>query len=173
MPNYKKTQSQLELVETYESTTTITSKTFTLSPTDDFTNTSYYILMIDYQQTAALDLRMGLNGLTANYYSDGRRIAGGVETLLGVDAAAISIISSATHVGGNNEYSGVNILISYNKDAGVSKLAWQSSAFKAGSSEIQAHGIAADAAGLISIEITVSTSSLKTGARMTLYKVNR
>jgi len=160
-----------EVIEDYENTGTITTKTFNFSNID-FDTVSKLVLVFDGKATLGLNLQLRFNLDTgANYYYEGRRISGTETLISGATQSSIQLASSTIFATGQIMFGVVEIGFSDQGDARPMLISTMTSG---GSAQEQMTGIlAATEAGLTDITILVSTSSIAVGARMTLYKVKR
>ncbi len=159
----------------YEASVEEASHDFTFTAVD-FDDDSKLVLIVDISAVLVLSLRMQINDDTSsNYFTDGRLIAGGVETLIDLNGkASFQILStdilSAVNIGGFAE-----ITIGLNK-AGTSDRPIFISKGGSGSgpkSEDVSGTLNKAIANISSIKVTTSTSNWQIGTRMTLYKVSR
>ncbi len=169
------TQPLWELIEDYEFTGAASSKEF------DFTNLtmddhSELVLIMDGSLNAAGEIRLQLNGDTAgNYYTEGRRIAGGGLTGLTASGATYGIVASSTMIDAANEDVTGEIHIRIPKAATVSDNVAAFCDFWCGQSRVgesQYVGMLAGGTGLSKVKLFTATT-FKIGTRMTLYKVKR
>ncbi len=163
----------MQVIEDYKSTGAIPSKIFILNPAIDFDKISHLILIIDGENTASLELQLITNSLeTSTYYRDGHSAIGG--TIAGIDIGAeeyypfatVNIITAADRT----IHAEIHI---YLPTGGVNKPIYWSNASANGINETSNGFNSTAQTSLTEIEIQTSTSTMKTGTRMTLYKVLR
>ncbi len=174
MPNYK-ARSQWQLIENYKSLGTGTTKTFTF-PAIDFTRISHLVLIVTGGTTAALELRLQFEGdTTSAYYYDGRRMVGGAETLLAVDAEEYLVLLSAilNDAANRANFIEAHITIPTTGLQYPSASIHSSCSGATGGNEETQGFLAVGKSSLSNITISVSTSSWLDGFQMTLYKVGK
>ncbi len=166
MPNYKNRAWQ----RLFTTKTTGALGTIDISiPSTDFDKYSEIIIFIDATATAALELRMALNTVVTNYYHSGTSIDGGTETLESGGAIAYWPIATTAIFSGASEPATIEIHI---KIGGLrTNITWLASG--SNTIEMQSGLQTADLDPVTSIEIDTSTSTLATGARVTVYRVSR
>ncbi len=170
MPNYK-ASNKMVTIEDYNSPSTAATKTFTF-PAIDFSKVSKLVLVIDGLTTAALALRVTINGIVTSKYSyDGRRIAGGTETLLDVTAEEYWEVASVAAIDAARSFMGtIEIYHSTIDKPGLISTVNAAS----GDKQEQITGfLDQEVLSITSIEIVTSTSTWIADTRMTLYKVLR
>ncbi len=175
MPNYKKTQSQLELIEKIDYSTTGTTKTFTF-PAIDFVQYSELILILSGGTTAALALLLQINGSgNAKYHTDGTQFVGGTETLINIDTATSGTICSAALLAGANEnfYCRLRISLSLAGSSDRPQAIVESSAGGSIGQERVGIVLTESHTDISSLTVLVSTSSWQAGTKFTLYKLAR
>ncbi len=171
MPNYKvRSEGKVQVIETYKAASAEGSKTFSF-PDISMDDVSKLILTLDGSTTGTLILKLTVNAdTTSSYYSDGRNIAAGTETLINIDAAAYMQLFSAV---GSDAFAGTiefQIVTAHATDQVFMNVVLHSP----GGNDTQWHGLLLTANTVISsIEITTSTSTWKAGTRFTLYKLLR
>jgi len=164
-----------EVLGDYEAGIAEASHVFSFTAVD-FDDDSKIVVVIDGTPTDALALQMRINTLaTTVYFSDGRRITGGVETLIDINSAnELQLGSSALINGGNNPFTGEAIIF-LNKAGTQDRPAVISSFSSSGSlgGEVYASMVNSNEVSITDVEIRTSTSTWKIGTRITVYKVAR
>ncbi len=159
----------------YEAATAEASHNFNFSAVD-FDNDSELVLVIDLGVTLALILQLRINADTsANYFTDGRIINGGVETLVDLGGIAAYQILSTTSLGAVNASGFAEVHIGLPK-AGTQDRPLFYSFGGSGSgpvNESYAGSLNKTVSSITDVEVRTSTSTWQIGTRMTLYKVAR
>jgi len=169
-------KASMVLIEDYETTGAEASKVFTFTAID-FEDVSELILLIDGAATAALAVQLRINTVvSANYYDDGHRLTNSVETLIRNNAQTALTVASATMLAGAYGFSSKSRImlekaqaaaahfpIIYSEANSSNTYAWErySSILNLNQTSIS------------SVEVRTSTSTLKAGTRISLYKVMR
>ena len=157
----------------YEATSAEGSHNFNFTAVD-FDDDSKLVLVIDIGATLILNLQIRINtNSTANYYSDGRRIAGGSETLLDLNAQNEGQLVSSTLLGGANEAVIVFVEIGLSKAGSEDRVGISSKAVGTSiqGNEVMSTTLVGALSSLTDVEVRTSTSTWQIGTRMTLYKV--
>ncbi len=159
-----------ELIETHEAL--IPESTFTFSfPAIDFDDDSELVLVIDIGSTVALNLQLAINGIsTLLYFTDGRRIKGGVETLIDLNQTSFQISSSSILFA--TAFITVQIGLSKAGTNDRPMIFTTASGGNAGN-EVTNGALASVTASISSLEVKTTTSTWRTGTRMSLYRVRR
>lgn len=156
-------------------TAAVAEATATISfPAIDMVDDSKLVLVIDGETTAALELRMRVNALVGIlYFSDGRKITGGVETLIDNSGQTSWALIDSTALGGVADFGGTIDL--YLGKAGLNTikmtfLGWVPFT----QSNIQLSGFYNTVqASISSVTLLTSASTWKVGTRFSIYRVRR
>jgi len=143
-------------------------------PAIDFDDDSKLVLVVDGNASAALDLQLRINTLaTAIYFTDGRKIAGGVETL--IDLNGQTFIRLLGGIAINQDFAGICEILLPKAGAGANDQPHTISTFGSGLPEQdQVLGLMTTSqASITDVEVLTSTSTWPAGTRMTLYRVQR
>ena len=173
-PTYQTSPALWTVLGDYEASIAEGTISFTFTAVD-FDDDAYLLLVIDLAPTASFNLLVSVNNVkTANYSSDGRRITGGVETLLDINTAAGWQVASSTLV----DDSGANIFgiveIGLTKGAANDQPMFNCRFQSVGAKNEVLGGMRnTDATSISRVDIDTSTSTWRIGTRMTLYKVAR
>lgn len=161
------------VIADYEAGGAESSKTFTINPAINFDDISQLLLVIDLVPTLQLALELKLNGLTATYYLDGSKIVSGTETIIDDSNTSEFIIADSTIIGGVDARIFGFIHIGVSKGA-VTDFPLIVVDMSAGNGIVHFAGrIATESTEINEIIVETSTSTWKTGSRMTLYKLSR
>lgn len=132
------------------------------------------IIVIDFDLTATLQFALGLriNGVAGNnYFTDGRRISAGVETIIDLNSQnTIQIGSTSIFLGADNGAGG-RIMIFLNRSGGLRRPFVVSTIGGniGGNEQISGH-INQNQATISSVELLTSASTWQTNGRITVYK---
>lgn len=144
----------------------------------DFDDVSMLVLVADLSLTAAsgaYDLQ--INGITSNYFTNGRRIVNGVETIINVDGQGTYEIASASLATGLDKPIHAICYIQLNKTdpSGQRNAGFQSFAngTNTDGSENKTGSQTSSIASISSIRISGRIRNFSQGSRFTLYKVSR
>ncbi len=140
---------------------------------DNFDNTAEYMLIINGGTTASLALGIQVNGIsTSQYYMEGRSILAGTETLLDEGASSRSNIFTATLATTAVGFSS-KTRITFTKVGPTQRAIFMSEAFAHTTQMNQTTKghLQTAITSLNSIKVIVSTSTLVSGTRLTLYKL--
>jgi len=148
-----------------------------VSPAIDFDKVSMLVLVFDGAFTVATNLVLTINGITSNYNTYGRRIKGGVETLLNFSNQGNLKIATDQLLTGNNDVGHSIIYITLNKAGTFKEVGFQifSNGVTVNGNEVFS-GALNLVAGVSSISLVspqLTSGSWKDGTRITLYKVKR
>ncbi len=174
--NYKNSGGLLQLIENYTFGSTITTKTFTISPALNMDDHSMLMLVMDVSATASLALQAQVNGYTTSTYnwdSNSTKDAANTPTT-GTSDTSIEIVSTALlSTAGAPVH--VVMYIMLNKSGSNDRITIHSHAVSPTAVAIQECGGGNTTAvtEIDAVTIKVSTSSLQANGRMTLYKVKR
>ena len=140
----------------------------------DFDDDSQLVLVMDGSITAPLVIQLRINNnATANYFFDGRTIAGGIEIIIDGNVQTQMEISNTTlHSNVNEQFHG-NVLIYLAKSGSLKVPTMQALMVGERGSQVMMGKINANTPSITDVEVRTSTSTWQTGTRMTLYRVKR
>jgi len=162
-----------EALGDYEAATAENSHTFSFTAVD-FDDDSMLVLVIDVVATASFILGMRLNtDATANYYNDGRQIIGGTETLLDINAQNEWEIADANLITVGNENTFAIIQLALHKGGTLDRGTMHAMVSTGSGQRVVDGFFDVNTSSLTDVEVLTSTSTWKTGSRITLYKVPR
>jgi len=142
-------------------------------PAIDFDSDSMLVLVIDLGASAALNLLMRINSVaTGSYFTDGRKIAAGVETLVDLNAQTSALLASSTILSGATSTAFIKALIGTSKITANNPTMIISQGAGSGSNE-QLNSNGPVVVSITDITVLTSASTWKIGTRMTLYRVQR
>jgi len=166
-----------ELIEEFEVIgVSQNSKTFTLSPAIDFDDVSMLVLISDFSLTAGSGaFTFIVNGITNGWFSDGRRILGGVETIIDVNGGSFTRLVTDLLLTSNNVPAHLIAYIQLNKGGANTRVGIQSFANGVGvnGNEVLSHTNTNNITSISSIKVTGRIRNFDVGTRMSLYKVKR
>jgi len=156
----------------YEAASAEASHEFTFSSID-FDDISKLVLVIDGGSTAALALQLRINTIVTNtYYTDGRLIEGGTETIIDLNTQVAAQIISANLLDAAREFVGTIDIYSSKTIGRCSMHSMMGSPTKLGN-EVVSNILTDIISALTAVEVRTSTSTWKIGTRFTLYSVAR
>ena len=163
-----------EVIETHIATGNESTFTFTF-PAIDFQSYSKLVLIIDGNLTASANLELKLNSITTWYYTDGQRISNGTQTIINSGALSHFVIGSTSILNTSNvQFTGqIDILLSNSGGSGGRPTIYSHVTGSNAIYESISGNIASNVTSLTDVILETSTSTWKSGARMTLYKVAR
>jgi len=170
----------LSVIETYETPAAPPEAihTFNIAPAIDFDDDSKLILVLDGSITAIGQIAITVNGIvTGTYNADGRRITGGVETLLDSNGNTQFQPTDVTQLGAVNEPVFLIVEIVLNKSGTADRVHFLSESY--GSVQTVSKRFdgtnTTNIASLASIELRSSAgaSDFAPGTRATLYRLRR
>ncbi len=167
MPNYK--AREWEQISNTLTTGALATIDLAISITD-FDKYSEVVIFIDGTSTAALELRLAVNGVETNYYHSGTSIDSGTETLESGGAIAYWPIATTAIFAAGSEAGTIEIHIK-NTKANRLNITWLASGSQ--TIEMQSGMQTSATQSLTSIEIDTSTSTMASGTRVTVYRVRR
>ena len=161
-----------EVIETYKSPSTASTKTFTFDAID-FDDYSELVLTIDGSITAPLGIRVAINDLAEGMYTDGFRVRGGAITIIDAGNIAYAEIGSIEMFENADDsiatISHFAFGIDDEQNTSIYSVAYPArEGFEVTNNIHNAH-----IDSITSIVVNTSTSTWKAGTRMTLYKVSR
>jgi len=161
-----------DLIETYEASIAEGSKTFTFTEIT-FDDDSELVLVMDGAVTASLALEIAVNGdTTTNYFTDGRRISAGTETIIDINSAEFWTVASTSILGIANQNFFGNIRFMRSKALTLDRPNMISEFIGAGQEQVSCQLTSVET-GISSIEVNTSTSTWGIGTRFSLYRVRR
>ncbi len=171
MANYKvRSEGKLQVIETWKAVGAQTSKEFSF-PGINFDDVSKLILEIDGASTGTLILRLQINDdTTTNYFTDGRTIIAGTEAFIDVNSAVGIQIVSAVGVDAFFGQIEINIPLAHSNDYPLCNLHFTS---PNGTTVVTTGYLAVVQTDINKLKILVSTSSMRSQTRITLYKLLR
>jgi len=151
--------------------------TFNLSPAIDFDKVSMLVLEFDGSFAGTTNVLLSINGINSNYSIYGRRIKGGIETLIQFTNQAFETIASNNLVTANNDILHSIVYMTLNKAPTFKEVGFQvfSNGLTVNGNEILS-GALNFVAGLTEINkvvVQISSGGWNVGTRITLYKVKR
>jgi len=165
-------KTPMHVIETHEATTTESSFVFSFSAID-FDDDSYLILEFDGATSASLDLQLRFNtNATANYYTDGSVMVGGVQTLIDLNTQTAGRIMNTVSARGCFCFVKIFLI----KAGSVNSVMYRSNGYFDGlpTSENESGQLFnQQIASLTSVEVRTSTSTWTADTRITLYRVKR
>lgn len=166
--------SLLIMIGDYEASVAEGSHTFNF-PAISFDDDSELILVIDLTPTLTFDLLLRINlNAGASYNTDGRRIGGGIETILFTRGATSVIIASAALIAAVDIGVFGEVKIGKSKGGALDRVRSVSTFYDTGNVQEQMAGVlTVSLANVTDITILTSASTWKVGTRMTLYRVAR
>jgi len=165
-------KTPMHVIETHEASGTESSHVFSFSAID-FDDDSYLILEFDGATSASLDLQLRFNtNATANYYTDGSVMVGGVQTLIDLNTQTAGRIMNTN--GGRGCFVLVKIFLI--KAGVINSVMYRANGYFDGipTSENETGQLFnQQIASLTDVEIRTSTSTWTAETRITLYRVKR
>lgn len=166
-----------ELIANYEAGIVEASHVFSFAAID-FDDVSELLLVIDGAATAVFRLQMRINTLaTAVYFTDGRLIAAGVETLIDLNAqTALEVVTAALILGAGGAFQGKCEIFLNKANGGTEECGVISQFFGLSTgvdSYLNGRIFGSAVPSITDIEIRTTASTWKIGTRMTLYKLKR
>lgn len=145
-------------------------------PAVDFNDDSELMLVIDIGVQEALNLGLQIDSITSTtYFTDGRRIDGGVETLLDINSATTIQLASSTLLSANNRQAFIIVHIGLGKAGSGDRPRILSHATGGLNfmDELISGSNTSSQVSLTDITILTSIGNWHIGTRMTLYKLAR
>ena len=164
----------LSVIETHEAAIAESTFTFSFSAIN-FDDDSELLLVIDASVTLLLELFLRINAVSTGYYSDGRRITGGTETLIDNNNTAGYQIASSTLFAAVNDTGHAEIRIGLTKGGTFDRVIFDGS-IASGSlamGEKKSGMVTGAISSLTDVVVLTTTSTWQVGTRMTLYRVRR
>ena len=157
------------VIGTYEASVAESSHIFNFTAID-FSNDSELMLVIDLQSNAVVDVLVQVNGNTTLYFSDGRRISGGTETLL--DLNSQSGFNCGTALPSDRTF-GCIVHIHLNASPTNYPVSTSMSHNRSEENQVMGGRQGTITASFTSVKVLLSASSWVSGARITLYRLKR
>jgi len=152
-----------------------TSKIFPISPAIDFDNVSMLVLTFDGSFSAGGTLIVGINDLGSTYNTYGRRIIGGVETLINIQNTNGHRLATGSLITGANDIIQAICYIQLNKAGLFDETGFQSVAngVSVNGNEVFSGAQNSSISSINEVRIQLTAGGWNVGTRITLYKVSR
>ena len=151
------------------------SQAFVISPAVTFADHSYILCVLDGTVTNSTTIEMEINlNVSSNYFEDGSRIIGGVETILDVNAADHWELATSAIIGGAFPFFiMVEIGLTQGAVGGTPDAPRMFARGNSNGYEHRAGRLQVETASISNIRIQSTLFPWRVGSRFTIYKVSR